>query len=387
MNKRIILALSISMLLSSLGTSIANVALPSLTTAFDASFSQVQWVVTIYLLATTILMVIVGRVSDMISRRTILLVGLILYTGAALLCGIAPTLPILIFARALQGIGAAILMVTTVAFVGGTFAGGTAANGKLGSAMGLMGTMSAVGTAGGPSLGGFLIAEFGWRAIFLAVVPLGLFNFYLSYRALPHSPKTAEAATVKTKTPLIPVDLLRSPVLTSNFFMNSLVSMVMMSTLVVGPFYLSQHLSMSMVGAVMSVGPVTSSLTGAPSGRAVDRFGAKRILILGLLIMITGITGLWLLPQIVGVSGYIASTMLLSLGYQLFQAANGTLIMTNTAPSLRGSASGLLSLSRNVGLMLSAALHTTFGAAVVLSVSALMIALAGVRRFKLVNIS
>jgi MFS family permease len=85
------------------------------------------------------------------------------------LCGVAPTLWLLIAARALQGLGAAIMMALTMAFVGETVP-----KAKTGSAIGLLGTMSAIGTALGPSLGGILIAGLGWRAIFLINLPLGI---------------------------------------------------------------------------------------------------------------------------------------------------------------------------------------------------------------------
>ena len=122
--------LSLSMLLSSLGTSIANVGLPTLAQAFNASFQEVQWVVLAYLLAVTTLIVSVGRLGDLTGRRRLLIV-----------------------ARAVQGLGAAIMMSLTIAFVGETVP-----KAKTGSAMGLLGTMSAIGTALGPSLGGILIA-------------------------------------------------------------------------------------------------------------------------------------------------------------------------------------------------------------------------------------
>ena len=172
--------LSLSMLLSSLGTSIANVGLPTLAQAFNASFQDVQWVVLAYLLAITTLIVSVGRLGDIIGRRRLLLAGIVLFTVASLLCGAAPTLWLLIAARAAQGLGAAIMMALTMAFVGETVP-----KARTGSAMGLLGTMSAIGTALGPSLGGVLIAALGWRAIFLVNVPLGLLAFLLAYRHLP----------------------------------------------------------------------------------------------------------------------------------------------------------------------------------------------------------
>lgn len=144
-------SLSLSMLLSSLGTSIANVGLPTLAQAFNASFQQVQWVVLAYLLAITTLIVSVGRLGDLAGRRRLLLAGIFLFTVASALCGLAPTLSLLIASRAVQGLGAAIMMALTMAFVGETVP-----KAKTGSAMGLLGTMSAIGTALGPSLAVFL---------------------------------------------------------------------------------------------------------------------------------------------------------------------------------------------------------------------------------------
>ncbi len=104
-----------------------------------------------------------------------MLVGIFLFTFASTTCALAPTLAILIGSRALQGFGAAIMMSLTMAFVGDTVP-----KGKTGSAMGLLGTMSAIGTALGPSLGDFLIAGLGWRSIFILNVPLGLFAWLLA---------------------------------------------------------------------------------------------------------------------------------------------------------------------------------------------------------------
>src|SRR6187551_3511447 len=98
----VLASLSLSMLLSSLGTSIANVALPDLAEAFSASFQQVQWIVLAYLLAITTLIVSVGRLSDIAGRRKLLLAGIALFTAASALCGLAPALWLLIAARAAQ---------------------------------------------------------------------------------------------------------------------------------------------------------------------------------------------------------------------------------------------------------------------------------------------
>src|SRR3954471_4871199 len=171
--------LSLSMLLSSLGTSIANVALPTLAGAFGASFREVQWIVVAYLLAVTIYIVGVGRLGDRIGRRRLLLGGIALFTAASVLCGAAPALWVLIAARAAQGIGAAAMMALSLAFVADAVP-----KEKAGRAMGLLGTMSAIGTALGPTLGGMLISAWGWRFIFFVNLPLGMLALGLAYRHL-----------------------------------------------------------------------------------------------------------------------------------------------------------------------------------------------------------
>ncbi|GAA0955374.1 hypothetical protein GCM10009554_62930 [Kribbella koreensis] len=172
--------LSLSMLLSSLGVSIANVALPTLADSFEATFQQVQWIVLAFLLASTTLIVTVGRLGDLTGRRRLLLLGISVFTTASLVAGLAPTLWLLITARAAQGLGAAVMMALTMAFVGDIVP-----KARTASAMGLLGTTSAIGTALGPSLGGVLIGTFGWRTIFLINLPLGLLTFTLTIKHLP----------------------------------------------------------------------------------------------------------------------------------------------------------------------------------------------------------
>lgn len=389
-------SLSLSMLLSALGTSIANVGLPTLAQAFGASFQGVQWVVLAYLLAITSLIVSVGRLGDLLGRRRLLLIGIALFTLASTLCGFAPTLWLLIAARALQGLGAAIMMALTMAMVGETLP-----KERTGSAMGLLGTMSAVGTALGPSLGGVLIAGFGWRALFLVAVPLGLLTLFLAHRHLPADTKKGDrpgfdalgtlllASTLaayalamtmgrssfgpllmaaalglglflwveaKAASPLLRLALFRDPAFSASLTMNLLVSTVMMATLVVGPFYLSRALGLgpTQVGILMSLGPIFSALSGIFAGRLVDRFGASTMLIAGLATMVAGAAALSLLPAILGIAGYVAALALLTPAYQLFQAANNTAVMKEVRSDQRGVISGMLNLSRNLGLITGA---------------------------------
>ncbi|MER8368091.1 MFS transporter [Mesorhizobium sp. M1378] len=393
-------SLSLSTLLSSLATSIASVGLPSLMQAFGASFQLVQWVVLAYLLAITTLIVSAGRLADIFGRRPLLLGGIALFTFASVLCGLAPTLWLLIAARAAQGLGAAVMMALTLAFVADTVP-----REKTGSAIGLLGAMSAIGTTLGPSLGGLLIAGLGWRAIFLINLPLGALAFALAWRVLPAGKKTSEPdrrgfdgigtallaltlaayalamtlgrgsfgslnvglliaaavagllfviAQTRAENPLIQPARFRDQALNASLAMNLIVATVMMATLVVAPFYLSRALGLdaAMVGLVLSTGPLVTALAALPAGRLVDRFGARRMMIVGLFDLAIGTFALSRAEF--GIAGYVVPIIIACTGYSLFQTSNNSAVMTGVASDQRGVVSGLLNLSRNLGLITGA---------------------------------
>jgi MFS family permease len=155
--------------------------------------------------------------------------------------------------------------------------------------------------------------------------------------------------------------MFRDPVLSAGFAMSTLVTTVVMATLVVGPFYLTGALALDAahVGLVMSSGPIVAALTGVPAGRIVDRYGAQRTTIIALIAMASGCAVLPMMPTTFGVAGYIAPLVVITAGYALFQAANNTAVMTNTGPDQRGVVSGMLNLSRNLGLITGASVMGT----------------------------
>jgi MFS family permease len=398
-------SLSLAMLLPSLGTSIANAALSTLALALHASFQAVQWIVLAYLLASTTLIVSVGRLGDITGRRRLLMGGVALFTVASVGCGAAPGIWVLVAARAMQGLGAAVMMALSLAFVAETVP-----KAQTGRAMGLLGTMSALGTALGPSLGGVLIHAFGWRAIFVVNVPLGLLTLLFVARCLPidqrvpgiERPKLdclgtlllaatlsayclamtlgrrgspgvlnlvlllgaccGVAAFVRVErrapSPLFQWSLFQHSSLTASLAMSTLVATVMMATLVVGPFYLSGGLGLEpiVVGLVLSAGPLVAVLTGVPAGRIADRLGGPRTTLGGLFAMAAGCSLLCVIPASLGIAGYVAPIALVTIGYVLFQTANNTAVMADVLPNVRGVVSGLLALSRNLGLISGASL-------------------------------
>ncbi len=299
----------------------------------------------------------------------------------------------------MQGVGAAVMMSLSLALVGATVP-----KERTGSAMGLLGTMSAIGTALGPSLGGALIAAFGWHAIFLVSVPPALVALLLAWRSLPADRVTADkrfdirgtlvlalalaayalATTVgrghfgvlnaalllaaalgvalfvyaetKAPAPLISLAMVRDPARRASLAMSALVSTVVMGAFIVGPFYLSHTLGLgtALVGAVVATGPVVVSLSGIPAGRLVDRLGARRVTIAGLVALAIGSFTMSVLPQTLGVPGYVVPLIMTAAGYALFQTANNTAVMADVRAGERGVISGLLTLARNLGLVTGA---------------------------------
>lgn len=339
----ITITLGLSILLASLGTSIVNIALPTLAEVFLLPFIQVQAVVIGYLISLTITVVIAGRLGDRYGCKSMLIVGLVIFSLASLLCSVAPSLWILVAARSFQGIGAAFLMTLAMALTRQTVN-----KSQLGRAMGMLGTISALGTALGPVLGGFLIALSGWQSIFGLQFILASIAIILAWVLLPNDCIRKQIPTLSSWQP--------DQNITPNLMVNLLVAAVMMTTLVIGPFYLSLGLSLNQiqVGLIMGIGPVVAILSGIPSGRLVDCWGSRYIVTIGLIFLIIGSFMLAIVPKLMGLSGYIFPIIILTLGYQLFQAANNTMTLADVPKARQGMVSGLLSLSRNMGLIIGA---------------------------------
>jgi MFS family permease len=202
----------------------------------------------------------------------------------------------------------------------------------------------------------------------------------------------------KAASPLLRPGLFADRARSAAFATNALVTTVVMATLVVGPFYLAGALRLdaTRVGLVLSAGPIVAALAGVPAGAIVDRFGPRRMTLAALATTATGCGALSLMPARIGVPGWIAPLAVITAGYALFQAANNTAVMADVAANQRGVISGMLNLSRNLGLITGASLmgaifaaaggavsgmHVTFGVAAGLVALALVIAyVAGTRK-------
>ncbi|NVM66584.1 MFS family permease [Mucilaginibacter sp. SG538B] len=402
-NQGILTVVSLSVLLASLGTSIVNIALPSFITYFSASFQYVQWTVIAYLIAITVFVTVAGKLVDQYGHRRVLLSGITLFTLSSFSSAFAKDILLLIMLRGVQGIGAAVLSTVSMVMVRNSMN-----KVKMGFAMGMLGTSSAIGTAMGPSVGGVLLANFGWPAIFFFLATLGLSVLLLAMRFVKNKDRMnkqgspinfmalvllllstgtyALAMTIskdrftintlvliilsvilawcffqiqqRSSQFLIDTTALKNKTLISSLFANFIVATVMMTTLIVGPFFLSAGLRFNelTVGLTMTAGPVISILTGIPSGKIVDKSGAKLTMRASMLLMLTGTIALAFLPANWGWTGYVFGILLLTPGYQLFQAANNTSVMTAIGEKQSGIVSGVLNLFRNAGLITGASL-------------------------------
>lgn len=395
---RSLASLSAAMLLPSLGISVANIALPALQTAFGATSQQAQWVVIAYLVVVTSTLVTAGRLGDLLGRKPVLLVGIGIFSTASIIAVLAPSLWVVILARAIQGVGAAMMMSLTVAAVGDAIPAE-----RSGTAMGLLGTVSAIGTAAGPSLGGLLINAYGWPLIFVLMAVVGLIAGLLVATQLPAvsansrrpafdlpgafalmvtvaafalattlAPFTIANAVLaglavlgagafvsierRAIAPLVRLHELKRPATAAGLLSIGFVSAIVMTTLIVGPFYLSGVLGLDTVatGLVMTVGPAVSAVVGLPAGRVVDRNGSTVVTYLGLWTLLAGTVAMMILPGKVGVAGYVLGLILITSGYALFQTANNTSLMAGTDKEQRGVISALLALGRNSGLIIGA---------------------------------
>src|SRR5881398_1620325 len=182
-NGRIVLAATI------LGSSMAfidgtvvNVALPALQNALNATVIDVQWVIEAYSLLLSALLLVGGSLGDRYGRRRVFLIGIVLFAFASAACGFAANIHQLIAARALQGLGAALLVPGSLAIISSSFS-----EDQRGRAIGTWSGFSAITTAVGPVIGGWLIEHISWRAVFFINIPIALLVIFISLGSVPES--------------------------------------------------------------------------------------------------------------------------------------------------------------------------------------------------------
>src|SRR5216110_139147 len=172
-------------------STVVNVALPALQTNFNATATDVQWVIESYALFLSALLLVGGSLGDHYGRRRIFLLGVAIFAVASAACGLAGDIHQLIVARALQGFGAALLVPGSLAIISNSFS-----EQERGRAIGVWSGFSAITTGIGPVLGGWLIEHVSWRAVFFINVPLAFVVFILSFAHIDESKDESRSRSI-----------------------------------------------------------------------------------------------------------------------------------------------------------------------------------------------
>ncbi len=183
---RVLGVVMLGTVMSALDSSIVNVSLPNMMASFGASIDDIEWVVTGYMLAFSTFMPLTAWLRDRLGYRVLYIASLVVFTVGSLLCGIAPNLPTLVFARVIQAVGGGAITPTGMAIIAEVFPPE-----ERGRALGIWGVGVIVGPALGPTLGGYLTEMFGWRSIFNINLPIGAVGLLIASRVLradkPHA--------------------------------------------------------------------------------------------------------------------------------------------------------------------------------------------------------
>lgn len=408
--------IAVILFMVNLDTSIVIVGLPTLVKTLHTTFAAAQWMVLSYLLAVTALIAGAGRLGDIFGKKRLYLGGIAVFTLASLFCGIVSNAVLLILFRAIQGIGAAFCLSLSFAI-----ASDLVPKEKLGKTMGILTTMIPLGIAAGPTFGGILIATLGWQSMFLINVPLGAAAYWLVAQSVPVIQPGSRTridwvgmlllAAFLTcyclgmtfmedhgwQHPVVPIlfigavmglfifvryeshvqhpflqlQIFSNPLFSASLSASFLVYVVIITTVVLLPFYLAKacHYPPMQVGLIMSFGPLITALLSVYAGKLADQYGARRLMLYGVLLMVIGCLCMSTITPAQGLFGFLWRMAIIQLGLTFFQTPNNTAVMEVALPEQRGLLSGLLSLSRTTG-------HIT-GTAVMGAVFALLVHYAG----------
>jgi len=359
-----------------LDASIVTVALPRMGHDLHVSLGAIEWVALAYLLVLVATVATVGRIADAVGRKLLYVYGFGVFTAGSVLCGLSPTLTVLIAARVLQAIGAAMLQANSVALIAEAMP-----RPMLGRAIGVQGSAQALGLALGPAIGGILLSIAGWRLIFLVNLPAGLIGLALLalaamgplvYLSLAGREGYANGVLLaclvggiiaavgfvrrerRTKDPLIDLSILRRRGLPSGLSSGMVSYLALFGTLFIVPYYLSaDHDGAALIGLQLAVLPVAIGMTAPIAGRLVNRVGARFLTSGGLILTAAGMLGIALLHDTAGI---LAGLAVMGIGLGCFTPANNAAVMSASPLGHAGVTGGVLNMTRGLGTALGVAL-------------------------------
>jgi EmrB/QacA subfamily drug resistance transporter len=397
-----------------LDATVVNVALPSIGRSLGFAVTDLQWVVTAYVLMTAGLMLLGGRSADLLGRRAIFLAGLVLFTAASLASALAPTSAALIVARAFQGAGAAMLSPAALSVITATYEGGQRT-----TALSVWGALAGAGGAVGVLLGGILTSWLGWRSIFFINVPIGAITLPLALRMLPADRRsvstlrgldlpgalsliagltvgvlaireTASWGWASARTllllaaavgllatfvvveraaarPLVPPSIWRIRSLTSSATIMLGVTAILVGTFFLGSLFIQRALRASPIQTGLDFLPLVlvAGLASHLGRELLGRIGARATVVAGLALIAAGNL---LLSGADAHAAYLTDLLpgfsLIGFGIGLAFAAITVAAMSEIPEEMAGLASGLLTTGHELGAALGAALVSAiaFGA-------------------------
>ena len=405
----VLLVVSLGFFMTLLDLTIVNIAIPDMITRLHASLDDILWVINAYALVLAVLVITAGRLGDLIGPRIMFALGIGVFTAASAACGLAPSAGWLIGFRAVQGLGAAMLMPQTLTIITNTFPAD-----RRGAAFGVWGAVAGVATIAGPTLGGLLVTAFDWRWIFFVNLPFGVACLILTFFIIPDlrpgrrhridvpGVVLASAALLaicyglvegqkynwgtitgfisiplvfalgvlllaaflllqwrtQDREPLVPFALFRDRNYSVVNWVSGTLSIGMMGIFLPFTIYLQSVLGFSALKAGLTMAPasVLSMFIAPVAGRFTDRIGGKYILMSGLALFGAGMG--WVALEATTTSAWYAflpALIVAGIGMGCIFAPMVTVAMRNIDPRMAGAASGVLNTVRQCGLVIGTA--------------------------------
>jgi len=405
----VLLVVSLGFFMTLLDLTIVNIAIPNMITNLHASLDDVLWVINAYALVLAVLVITAGRLGDLLGPRIMFMGGIAVFTAASAACGLAPSPGWLIGFRAVQGLGAAMLMPQTLTIITNTFPPE-----RRGAAFGVWGAVAGAATIAGPTLGGLLVTAFDWRWIFFVNLPIGVIVLLITPVIIPDLrlgrrhridiPGVLLASAgllaicyglvegqkynwgtitsfisiplvlglgvlllaaflvvqklTQRREPLIPFAVFRDRNFAVINWVSGMLAVGMMGIFLPVTIYLQSVLGFSALKAGLTLAPASllSGVIAPAAGRLTDRIGGKYILMSGLILFAAGMGWLALIAHPSSSwPSFMAPLVVAGIGMGSIFAPMVTTAMRNIQPQLAGAASGVLNTVRQVGLVIGTA--------------------------------